>query len=95
MRINLHVASDGVAGLAYLRRMGEHANAPRADLILLDLNMLRIQRSGNAGLIVAECGNAVVQDTLGHRTHFGCLQQIFLAKDAEHRRQVGSLTLGK
>ena len=41
VRINLHVASDGVAGLAYLRRMGEHANAPRPDLILLDLNMPR------------------------------------------------------
>ena len=41
VRINLHVASDGVAGLAYLRCMGEHANAPRPDLILLDLNMPR------------------------------------------------------
>lgn len=41
VRINLHVASDGVAGLEYLRRMGEHANAVRPDLILLDLNMPR------------------------------------------------------
>jgi len=41
VRINLHVASDGVAGLEYLRRMGAHANAVRPDLILLDLNMPR------------------------------------------------------
>jgi len=41
VRINLHVVGDGVAGLAYLRRLGAHANAPRPDLILLDLNMPR------------------------------------------------------
>jgi len=41
VRINLHVASDGVAGLEYLRRMGAHANAVRPDLIFLDLNMPR------------------------------------------------------
>jgi len=41
VRIDLHVAVDGVAGMEYLRRMGKHANAPRPDLILLDLNMPR------------------------------------------------------
>lgn len=41
VRINLHVAHDGVEGMQYLRRMGEHADAPRPDLILLDLNMPR------------------------------------------------------
>ena len=41
VRIDLHVAVDGVAGMEYLRRMGGHANAPRPDLILLDLNMPR------------------------------------------------------
>jgi len=41
LRVNLHVARDGVEGLQYLRRMGVHANAPRPDLILLDLNMPR------------------------------------------------------
>ncbi len=35
-----HVA-DGVEALAYLRREGRHANAPRPDLILLDLNLPR------------------------------------------------------
>jgi chemotaxis family two-component system response regulator Rcp1 len=37
--IKLHVASDGVEALAFLRRAGAHAAAPRPDLILLDLNL--------------------------------------------------------
>jgi len=37
--IHLHVASDGVEAMAFLRREGEHVNAPRPDLILLDLNL--------------------------------------------------------
>ena len=37
--INLHVASDGTEAMAYLGREGKHANAPRSDLILLDLNL--------------------------------------------------------
>jgi len=47
LRVDLHVAQDGVVGLEFLRRMGEHARAPRPDLILLDLNMPR-----NSGLEV-------------------------------------------
>jgi two-component system, chemotaxis family, response regulator Rcp1 len=37
----LHVASDGVEGLAFLRREGRYASAPRPDLVLLDLNLPR------------------------------------------------------
>jgi CheY-like chemotaxis protein len=37
----LHVASDGVEALAFLRQEGEHADAPRPDLVLLDLNLPR------------------------------------------------------
>lgn len=36
---NLHVASDGEEGLDYLYRRGSHQNAPRPDLVLLDLNL--------------------------------------------------------
>jgi chemotaxis family two-component system response regulator Rcp1 len=36
---NLHVASDGIDATSFLRRQGKHANAPRPDLILLDLNL--------------------------------------------------------
>jgi two-component system, chemotaxis family, response regulator Rcp1 len=39
---NLSVAYDGVEALRYLRREGEHAEAVRPDLILLDLNLPRM-----------------------------------------------------
>jgi len=37
--INLHVVSDGVAAMAFLRRENGYPNVPRPDLILLDLNL--------------------------------------------------------
>ena len=36
---NLHVATDGEEAMAFLRRQGKYANAPRPDIILLDLNL--------------------------------------------------------
>lgn len=41
IRNNLHVVDDGVKAMAFLRRQGEYAKAPRPDLILLDLNLPR------------------------------------------------------
>ena len=40
--IRLHVASDGVEAMAFLRREGSHSDAPRPDIILLDLNLPRM-----------------------------------------------------
>lgn len=40
--IDLHVATDGVEAMAYLRHEGAHADAPAPDLILLDLNLPRM-----------------------------------------------------
>ena len=37
----LHTVEDGVAALEFLRCQGNYANAPRPDLILLDLNLPR------------------------------------------------------
>jgi chemotaxis family two-component system response regulator Rcp1 len=37
--IHLHVAADGVEAMAFLRHEGTHVQAPRPDLILLDLNL--------------------------------------------------------
>jgi chemotaxis family two-component system response regulator Rcp1 len=37
--IRLHVAYDGVEALAFLKQQGVHAKSPRPDLILLDLNL--------------------------------------------------------
>jgi two-component system, chemotaxis family, response regulator Rcp1 len=36
---NLHCAKNGVEALEFLRRDGQYANAPRPDIILLDLNL--------------------------------------------------------
>jgi CheY-like chemotaxis protein len=40
--ITLHITTDGVDAMAFLRREGPHASAPRPDLILLDLNLPRM-----------------------------------------------------
>lgn len=37
----VHLAEDGIEAMAFLRREGSHAQAPRPDLILLDLNLPR------------------------------------------------------
>jgi CheY-like chemotaxis protein len=37
--IRLHVACDGFEAMAFLRHEGVHADAPRPDFILLDLNL--------------------------------------------------------
>lgn len=37
----MYVIEDGVEAMAFLRREGKYANAPRPDLILLDLNLPR------------------------------------------------------
>ena len=38
---HVHVAHDGVEALEFLRRQGKYADAPRPDLIILDLNLPR------------------------------------------------------
>ena len=41
MRNHLSTVEDGVQALAFLRRQGQFASAPRPDLIMLDLNLPR------------------------------------------------------
>jgi CheY-like chemotaxis protein len=40
--LHIHWVRNGEEAMAFLRREGEHAAAPRPDLILLDLNMPRM-----------------------------------------------------
>src|SRR4249919_986236 len=40
--IRLYVASDGVEAMAFLRREGAYVQSPRPDIILLDLNLPRM-----------------------------------------------------
>jgi CheY-like chemotaxis protein len=39
--VRLHVASDGVEAMEFLRRQGVYQEAPRPQLVLLDLNLPR------------------------------------------------------
>jgi two-component system, chemotaxis family, response regulator Rcp1 len=39
LRCDLHVAEDGAIALQFLRRVGRYIDAPRPDLVLLDLNL--------------------------------------------------------
>jgi chemotaxis family two-component system response regulator Rcp1 len=41
MHLNLHVASDGVEAMQFMRREGKYGDSPRPDLVLLDLNLPR------------------------------------------------------
>jgi chemotaxis family two-component system response regulator Rcp1 len=53
------VAHDGVEALAFLRRTGAHAEAPRPALVLLDLNLPRLDGRG----VLAEMkGDAALRD---------------------------------
>jgi chemotaxis family two-component system response regulator Rcp1 len=40
--VHLHVACDGVEAMAFLMRDGAYSQSPRPDLILLDLNLPRM-----------------------------------------------------
>jgi len=39
LSIHVHIATDGVEAMAFLKREGTYVHAPRPDLILLDLNL--------------------------------------------------------
>jgi chemotaxis family two-component system response regulator Rcp1 len=52
--IHLHVAADGVEAMAFLRREGVYVNAPRPDLILLDLHLPKMNGRQVLALIKAD-----------------------------------------
>jgi two-component system, chemotaxis family, response regulator Rcp1 len=39
LKVNLHVAGDGVEAMAFLHREGQYTSSPMPDLIMLDLNL--------------------------------------------------------
>ena len=42
----VHVVIDGEEALAFLKREGKHVNAPRPDLVFLDLNLPKVDGYG-------------------------------------------------
>lgn len=54
---NLHVVTDGEAAMTFLRREGIHRQAPRPDLILLDLNLPK--KTGREVLAEIKCEPAL------------------------------------
>ena len=42
VRNKLYIVEDGVDAMAFLRRQGRYADAPKPDIILLDLNLPRM-----------------------------------------------------
>ena len=51
---HLHVAADGVEAMAFMRCEGVYVNAPRPDLILLDLNLPKMDGRQVLALIKAD-----------------------------------------
>jgi two-component system, chemotaxis family, response regulator Rcp1 len=52
--VQLHVATDGVEAMAFLRHEGVYVDAPRPDLTLLDLNLPKIDGREVLALIKAD-----------------------------------------
>lgn len=89
--IHLHVAVDGLEAMSFLKREGRYAQAPRPDLILLDLNLPKMdgrevlaQVKADASLktiptIILTTSEAEADITKSYQLHANC----FLSKPVQ------------
>jgi len=84
MSIHLHVACDGVEAMAFLRQQGAYARAPRPHLILLDLNLPKMDgrevlahikddaRLKAIPIVILTTSNAEVDIAKSYQLHANC-----------------------
>ena len=89
--VKLHVAADGAEAMAFLRHEGKHADAPRPHLILLDLELPKMDGREVLALIkkddvlktiptvVLSTSHAAADVVKSYRLHANC----YLTKPAE------------
>ena len=98
LRMNLDVVSDGVEAIQYLRREGGYAESTRPNLILLDLNLPRMDgrevlvtikadpELADIPVVVLTTSKAEEDITGSYRRHANCY--VSKPTDIEHFRSV-------
>jgi CheY-like chemotaxis protein len=70
--IQLHVASDGVEAMAFLKREGARIHAPRPDLVLLDLNLPKMDGREVLAQIILTTSEAEADILKSYRLQANC-----------------------